>query len=228
MPSNAKLARQAEEKAKKTSNHFYDLQLAPKAIAFAHENFCRPDAYELLSKFEKKAKEYFTAEIKAGQTSVGRIYFHASAEGMVLYSAEPEELPLFGVMLDEVTFCVEDQRRRIFEVMEKRNKKENENCFCYNRVRQQAVHLTNERLTLSMVSLRKKQKEEGTLICKKENKQAFSVKGRTLYTAVIDYTNSLGPDPLAFGVERKMIGRVYWFYHEANRDAFYNYIVGVK
>jgi len=226
MPSNAKLARQAEEKAKTTSNTFYDLQIAPKAIAFAHENFCRPDANELLSKFEKQAKEYFTAEIKAGQTSVGRIYFHASAEGMVLYSAETE-LPLFGVMLNEVTYCVEDQRRRIFEVMEERNKKENENCFCYNRVRQQAVHLTNARLTKSMVILRKHKKEEA-LICKKEDNQAFSVKGRTLYTAVIDYGNSLGADPLAFGVERRMVGRVYWFYHEANRDAFYNYIMGVK
>ena len=228
MPSNAKLARQADEKAKNLGINFYDFQIAPKAIAFAHKNFCRPDANELLSKFEKKAKEYFIAEIKAGKTNSGRIYFHASAEGMVLYTAETEDLPLFGVMLDEVTFCAEDQRERIFEVMEERNKKENENCFCYNRVRQQAVHLTNERLTKSMVSLRKQQEEEGTIICKKEDNQAFSVKGRTLYTAVIDYKKSLGADPLAFGVERRMIGRVYWFYHEANRDAFYNYIVGIK
>jgi hypothetical protein len=235
MPSNAKLARQAEEKAKKEdelktrfTTGFYLAKIAPVITPHAHRNFPPRDAEILLNKFKVKAVEYLKKKLKP-DGGVDELNFRATKTGLV---CEVGEEAVISVQLDSVCFAREEQLDYIRRVIADRDKKSNENCFTYHRYRQSVITLDNEALTNQMKDYRSSRKN-GDLMMEAENNLQFEVDGRTLYTAVITPLDDVGDvatsaDPLGLGVGLLVDGWVYWFYHERNRDAFYKYIMGVK
>ena len=235
MPSNAKLARQAVERAKKDDDRqthlamsFYLVKIAPVLVPHAYSNFPPEDADILLNKFKVKAVEYLKEKLTPDGV-VEELKFRATKTGLV---CEVGEEAVISVQLDSVCFAREEQLDYIRRVVADRDKKSNENCFAYHRYRQSVITLTNEALTTQMKDYRVSRKD-GDLTMDAENNLQFEVDGRTLYTAVVTPLDEMGdvatsPDPLALGVGLLVSGWVYWFYHEKNRDAFYKYIMGVK
>jgi len=235
MPSNAKLARQAEEKAKKEDEiktrfclRFYHDKIAPVITPHAHGNFPPRDANILLNKFKVKAVEYLKKRLTHAD-GVEEFKVRATKTGLV---CEVGEEAVISVQLDSMCFAREEQLDYIRRVVADRDKKSNENCFTYHRYRQSVITLNNEALTTQMKDYRVSRKKSD-LTMEAENNRQFEVDGRTLYTAVITPLDEMGDpatsaDPLALGVGLLVDGWVYWFYHEANRDAFYKYIMGVK
>ena len=236
MPSNAKLARQSVEKAKKEDElktrfclKFYHDKIAPVIATHAHGNFPPRDANILLNKFKVKAVEYLKTKLTAGGVGIDELKVRATKTGLV---CEAGEEAIISVQLDGMCFAREEQLDYIRRVVADRDKKSNENCFTYHRYRQGVITLTNEALTNQMKDYRVSRKKSD-LTMEAENNRQFEVDGRTLYTAVITPLDEMGDpatsaDPLALGVGLLVSGWVYWFSHEQNRDAFYKYIMGVK
>jgi hypothetical protein len=128
-----------------------------------------------------------------------------------------------------------DMRRELAETVSGRQKHRNETFFCYHRGEQEMMWGNNDELTEQMKAWRK-QRKEGILVMKPFNNKTKYIKGKPWYILVVQDediyrgVDNIGIDRLGMGFDTPYLvsGLIYVFKHEKNRDATFNYVMGIK
>lgn len=128
-----------------------------------------------------------------------------------------------------------DMKALLARTVKDRQKPRNETFFFWHRQVKQVMWGNNKELTEEMICWRK-QRKEGTLIIQPCNNRTKVIQGKTWFILVIQQLKDseiedIGLDVLGLGFDDGayvVTGLIYIFKHEANRDATYKYVMGIK
>ena len=120
-------------------------------------------------------------------------------------------------------------------VVDERQKKRDETFFSYIRRVHDFMWGNNVELTEQMKMWRKLRKEDKLDMQEFNNKTKY-IKGKPWYILVVQTpsirrgVDDIGIDPLGMGFDTPYLvsGYIYVFKHEKNRDATFNYVMGIK
>ena len=231
MPSNAKLARLAEQKKKKSSavpkavEQYVEKYIMPPAYSHAHKNFNSTEATYLLVEFEKKAIKYFND----GNIRSGAFELVATDSGMYL-KIKTDILISVTIPNTKPRILHCDTQKTLLEKLVADRQKSRKETFCYyHRITKQLMWGNNEEMTDQM-KIWKQQHADGDLTIYDANNQEFVISGKTFYTLTLTpvkdgEAQQCGFDPLGVGVKHLVDGYMYWFVHKANRDAVVKYVM---
>ena len=228
MPSNAKLARIADQKKSSVSKvieHYVEKFVMPPAYSHAHKNFNATDATYLLAEFKTKAIKYFGdgnnrgTAFELGATDTG-MYMKNETDILISVSVENPK-PI-------ILHC-DKQKTLLEELVADRQKSRNETFCYYHRIAKQLMWGNNEEMKDQMKAW-KKQHADGDLTIYDDNNHEFVISGKTYYTLTITAVSDgeaqqCGFDPLGVGVHHFVDGYMYWFVHKENRDAVVKYVM---
>ena len=128
-----------------------------------------------------------------------------------------------------------DMKSLLAETVNDRQKFRDETFFFWHRQLKLVMWGNNKELTEQMICWRK-QRKEGVIKIQPCNNRTKTIQGKTWYILVAQQLKdgeieNTGIDPLGFGFDEGayiVTGLIYIFKHEANRDATYKYVMGIK
>ena len=128
-----------------------------------------------------------------------------------------------------------DMKSLLAETVNDRQKFRDETFFFLHRQLKLVMWGNNKELTEQMICWRK-QRKEGVIKIQPCNNRTKTIQGKTWYILVAQQLKdgeieNTGIDPLGFGFDEGayiVTGLIYIFKHEANRDATYKYVMGIK
>jgi len=252
MPSMAKLARMAEEKAKRARTNriknFITTAFIPRVKSVMEESAIEADAdgkrsdaniQIMLYKLEREAYPYFEEKLEEFIPDDGNdsIQYNAgvrvNGRCVAIYLADGNDYE-FVIYLDDKEpdyTNVAKQQEAIAVYAGMREKERKHIAFTYNRRIRGVNWYEKDVMNKLIVELRDAYRV-GAMRVPESGKQKVIIDGKKYYTFGISELSTDNDcvyneqDPLATGVGMDFVGKLYFFVSKTNRDVIFDYVTG--
>ena len=255
MPSKAKLARMAEEKAKRVRtnriHNFITTAFIPRVKSVMEEftldeldgNAKLLDANFkiMLYKLEREAYPYFEEKLEEfipddGNDSIQYncgVRANARCVAIYLYDGADFEFVIYANDKEPDYTDVAKQQKAISVYASLREKERKHVAFTYNRRLRGVNWYEKDVMSKLIVELRNAYRD-GAMRLPESGKQKVIIDGKKYYTIGISELCSeadcdcayMKQDPLGTGVGLEFVGKLYFFVSKTNRDVIFDYITG--